>query len=343
MRTRDAPLSLEAKLRLHLAQHNAQWRHDVAGFSLVATWHDQEARMLLAADTPIRAALVVDAFTLAQRENAHATLVHQTEPSGVARDAAARLGVFLLDADTLPDAPDAPVMEMLAASLGPLPTVEPVQPPAATASAIEALVAVTAMGDETTPLLEAHADAQVFGNNVTERTPEAPVFAAESNSTPEAVFGNIVTQREPVAIALPPPPAPAPTVLDVFPPLPWSSPAPQTAVATVTLTDDDRFAMPWNPRPPEPDHEVMAGSPRRVKTVDHPTSLQGVPPNWGLPWPRLTAPADGLALHDPTLWSAKDRVHALREDLELKGGSSFGAVQNQGSAWLKRIQSYGSP
>lgn len=336
MRTRDASLSLEAKLRLHLAQHNVQWRHDVAGFSVIATWQDDEARMLLASDTPIRAALVVDAFTLAQRERAHATLVHQTEPSSVARDAAARLGVFLLDAATLPDAPEGPVEDMLAASLGPLPAIEPVTATGPAAPlALEALVAVAPIAASGPPLLEAHVDAAPTEAPLA--VPNPIVHAVAHVPSPPMLVAHVET--------IPTPAPPAPPVLDVFPPLPWQIPAAEPDTTTsITISDDERFAMPWNPRPIEPDHEVMTGSPRRVQKVDHPTSLQGVPPNWGLPWPRQgAAPSDGLALHDPTLWSAKDRVHALREDLDLKGGSSFGAVQNQGSAWLKRIQSFGSP
>jgi len=63
-------------------------------------------------------------------------------------------------------------------------------------------------------------------------------------------------------------------------------------------------------------------------------------PSWGLPWPRPLHPTDGLAIADPSIWGNRDRVQAIRDDLDKQGGSSFGTFRPEGSAWLKRLQSF---
>lgn len=326
--------SLEARLRTAFTEPNATWRDDVPGARLVAVSTDP-ARVLFAVDGPATGASVVDAHLFAFSLQARATLAHTAEATPTARAAASRFDVELLDARTLP--------EPLVADAPSLPAVPEPEAPA------DVLVA-----------LEATADVPDLIEAIVALEHEGEVALAEAAAAPPLLPA--LDERPPLLAH-----AEAETI-ECVPPLPWSvAVAPDEAagplLATVTL--DELAAMPWFVPPPpvappvatlavapivaaraveagEPEFEIMTGTPRPRGGAHHPTLVPQLP-NWGLPWPRPTAPADGLALHDPSLWSARERVHAMREDLDRAGGSSFGAVRPQGSAWLKRIQQFDGP
>lgn len=119
---------------------------------------------------------------------------------------------------------------------------------------------------------------------------------------------------------------------DPGPALPWdpATRAPEPELAHVEPIE--LLAMPWvHEMDPEP--EVTTGG--RSTRIDAPRPT--LTPDWGLPWPRPSAPMDGVALADPRIWRAQDRIRAVREDLEGRGAPSFGAVTPEGSAWLKRL------
>jgi hypothetical protein len=357
-------MSVESRVRDHLEGKNADWQ------GLVARWREaDEARVLFCVPAPVRAALVVDAHVVALLEGARPTLVHAGDVTDAAFDAAQRLGVELVHIDDLPapepepvPAPlvDAPLDDLLAASLGALPPVERALAPFAAESplALEALVAAVAVADfpdlievplaplaepepllvapEPVPLLPAHVEA--FPALI-----RVPDHALPGAFEPEYAVAALVE------------PAPLP---EIVPTLPWATPAPAEAAPALELPEEEIDAMPWSPRY---HHEIMAGSPRRVDPLPHPTAMPLAPqgpapfgasldrlqpalaPNWGLPWPRPPTPDGGLAMHDPALWGARERVAAVREDLALQGSASFGAVKPEGSGWLKRIQHFGAP
>src|SRR5207244_4078242 len=109
--------SLRSKLELHLADKNASWSGDVA------RWIEDGHASLLCIASPLTAAAVVDAIVLGIPGSARVTLAYEGEASDVARRAAARLGVTLLDATAFPE-PPAPIeippevgAEMLAVAL----------------------------------------------------------------------------------------------------------------------------------------------------------------------------------------------------------------------------------
>lgn len=115
------------------------------------------------------------------------------------------------------------------------------------------------------------------------------------------------------------------------PPLPWSGPAPEPAFADVAVAPLEMLALPWHAELEATDLTVIQ---RRPAGAMRPTQV----PDWGLPWPRPVAPADGLAIADPKLWGNQERMRAVRDDLAATGGGSFGQFKPEGSAWLKRLQ-----
>lgn len=129
----------------------------------------------------------------------------------------------------------------------------------------------------------------------------------------------------------------APALLEVGH-LPWGTESVAADMASVTVEEDEFEAMPWN----VVHHQLLpSGRESRIHTA-RPSTV----PDWGLPWPRPAAPTDGLAIADPRLWNAKERMGAIREDLDRKGAPSFGVVKPEatgsGSAWLKRLNDSGS-
>ena len=142
-------------------------------------------------------------------------------------------------------------------------------------------------------------------------------------------------------------PAPMPATADAAPALPWAAEAaaaaPEPAAA---VTAEELQALPWNAPSADQEEdddvelvEPAAPMPRPRALLEHPTVVAQDGRAWGLPWPRPVAPADGLSIADPKLWAARERIHAVREDLDRLGAPSFGAAPPApGSAWLKRLQ-----
>lgn len=97
-------MTTEDRLRLHLAGKQVTWRTEAT--ATVATWDEDGAPCALAClPQPLTAASVLDAY-LSLRP-ARLTLVCEGDPSPVARRSAARFGVTLLDAASLPELPPA--------------------------------------------------------------------------------------------------------------------------------------------------------------------------------------------------------------------------------------------
>lgn len=320
------------RLRLHLADKGATWRDEASG--TYAAWTGPEGACAVAVlPQPLTAASIVDAY-VARPSGARLTLVHEGPLSPVALRSAARFGIALLDAATLPALP-AP---------GPVPVAPASEaalvfeaPPLLAAPEPEPLLPLP----EATPLLPAHEDAPL------QVVVEGP---AEEAAAVEVVVDAPVPA---LAAALPPPaaevvvtvaaPAPEPALV-IEGTLPWDPAVPVAEPApAIQVTAGELAALPWHDHAPIEEHvEVMVGSPRARRHVERPT-VAGAP-DWGLPWPRPVPPTDGLSIADPRIWHAQERMHAVRESLDLAGGaSSFGAVKPEGSAWLKRVQGLGAP
>jgi hypothetical protein len=168
--------------------------------------------------------------------------------------------------------------------------------------------------------------------------------------TPPALVAQMVEPLLPAHVEpepAPPPAAPSPAAPepDVDPRFPWPVAPPVEPPLRLRVSADELAAMPWNaphvllqaaPLPDEEHHELLV-SERRPAGGFRPSQM----PNWGLPWPRPVPPTDGLAIADPKLWGARERVHAVREDLDRIGSGSFGAVKPEGSGWLKKLRSDG--
>lgn len=342
---------LEDKLRLHFADKDAAWSGTWARCLVGASWDDADGRhLLLGVEAPLVAARVVDAYVQTLDDGAaHLTLAWEGDATPVARSAAERLGVALLDASDLP----LPVAE-------PAPVAAP-EPVPLLAPGIVA------------PLLVAHR-AHVPLPEPAYDVPEGLVAGLEAGALPAVwppprVRAEYVPayEADPVLFealdaAVPPMEEvpfidPGSGVLDASlldgvdglvhsledePVLPWG-PGPARAEAEVLPAAVDPLevmAMPWH----HPDHalpeehvEVMPGNARPM--LPAPLLRPTQAPDWGLPWPRPVPPADALAIADPSLWGARERMRAVRDDLDRMGGGSFGSVKPDGSAWLKRLQS----
>ena len=189
--------------------------------------------------------------------------------------------------------------------------------------------------------------------------PEPLSAVAAPAEAPSVVEVAVVAEPDAApAVELPPMPAPEPVAEAALPvasvtvepglALPWdvAAPAPQPE-PVVQVTAAELAALPWHVHAPIEEHvEVMQGAPRARRFVDRPTVTGGAPDgaSWGLPWPRPVAPTDGLSIADPRLWASQERVHAVRENLDAQmGAASFGAVKPEGSPWIRRLQSFGTP
>ncbi|HET6405422.1 MAG TPA: hypothetical protein VFH78_12315, partial [Candidatus Thermoplasmatota archaeon] len=131
---------------------------------------------------------------------------------------------------------------------------------------------------------------------------------------------------------------PEPEVAHADPALPWdlslSAPEPEP----VHVEAAELAAMPWNLH--QEQHELLPAGRRSRIVHARPTAMAQ---DWGLPWPRPAVPTDGVAIADPRLWHAQERLGMVREDLDRIGAPSFGAVRPEGSAWLKRLNEFGAP
>jgi hypothetical protein len=326
------------RLRLHLADKGATWQEGATG--ACAAWTGPEGPCAVALlPQPLTAAAIVDAY-VGRPAGARLTLVHDGPVSPVALRSAARFGIALLDAATLPALP---LPEPVAAPSAPAPSAAPALLFEAPALVVElALPAHEAppllaapepaprlTGPQTTPLLPSHEEVSMEGP--TERVAEvAPAVPSPAPATAEAV----VTFTAPAA-------APA---LVIEGALPWDPAVPVAEAArSIEVTAGELAALPWHDHAPIEEHvEVMSGSPRSRRHVERPTVAGAL--DWGLPWPRPVPATDGLSIADPRIWNAQERMHAVREDLEAaRGASSFGAVKPEGSPWLKRVQGFGAP
>lgn len=303
---------LEDKLRLRFADKHADWTRTWPRAVAGATWDEDGARcLLLAVDGPLVAARVVDAFVQAQAEGAsRVTLAHAGEATPVAKEAAQRLGVALLDGASLP--PPAPTVA------APPPAATPTPPPAPPVVAARASIYVPPF--EIPDGLVAAMEAGAFAPPVE----GPPLVDPGSGEIDESLLAHVDDLLH---------------ALEDEPVLPWHGPAPSLDVEPAAVDPMEVLAMPWfqvaHARVDE-QVEVMAGSPRAPRgPAFRPTQM----PDWGLPWPRPPTPADGLAIADPRIWGARERVRAVHDDLDRKGGGSFGQVRPaDGSAWLKRVQ-----
>lgn len=117
--------------------------------------------------------------------------------------------------------------------------------------------------------------------------------------------------------------------------LPWDIALATPEPAPVELPEEEFESMPWN----VVHHQLLPSGRQSRLPAPRPTQAH----DWGLPWPRPMAPTDGLAVADPRLWHAQERIGAIREDLDRIGAPSFGVAKPEGSAWLKRLHEFGSP
>ena len=166
-----------------------------------------------------------------------------------------------------------------------------------------------------------------FGIALVEPSP-APAPASPSASAPAS------------ASALAPPPSPALVAPPIGPsdPMPWGEPAPDVEPPAAHVEPIELLAMPWIGEDAE-QHDLIAGG--RTTRIAPPRPTLAA--DWGLPWPRPVPPADALAIQDPRIWRAPERLMAVREELDKVGAPSFGAVKPEGSAWLKRMTEFGAP
>jgi hypothetical protein len=333
---------LQDKLHHLLADKTPTWSSD----GLRATTGDA---LWLTHAGPLDATTLLDLY-VPLAETIHVTLLHEGPLTVAALKWAKRLEIALVDAATVavPDAPPVPGVPTVPAvptvpdvpavrEVPKVPTVPtvPSAPPVLTVPAVPSVPAVpdapavlpdpvgppALPAPEALPLLAAHV-ATVDGT-----APGVGFVVAPSAQAPRSARA-VVTE----------------------PALPWDVDVLVAEPVAAHVAVGELLAFPWNSveslasRAAEEDehHEVMAGSPRRVPLLDHPTSFiapQG--PNWGLPWPRPVAQADMVARADPSVWHGPERLAAMREDLEKAGAPSFGAAKPDGSAWLRKITDAG--
>lgn len=278
-------MSLADKLRLYLADKPASWTDDAA------TWTaDGRAQLLVAVEGPLTAQTLVDAHVRALAARAKLTLAHTGAPTSVALRTAARFGITLLDAATLPDAPTPSPFSQPS----PAPALAPVSAPIPAAELATPTPFDRAPAPMPAPLAEPPA-----------------LLVAHSDPEPEVTHADDA--------------------------LPWdlslSSPDPEP----VHVEAAELLLMPWHAAADD-QHELMPAGRSARHAPARPTAMAH---EWGLPWPRPVAPTDGLAIADPRIWHAPERMQAVREDLDRAGAPSFGVAKPEGSAWLKRVSELG--
>lgn len=363
-------MTLEDRLRLHLADKGAAWRTEAA--MTIALWEEDGPRAVALLPQPLSAASVVEAY-VARPPGARLTLVHEGPLSPVAQRSAARFGIALLDAATLPEPAPAFELEVAAMDAAPsTPVFEPLHAPPALLVAHEPALLLPAhaeasvVPDEPLPALffegvptlgpaepapapELPLDLLAVADEILALAPayEPPIVEASASVTVETsvVPGPpAVAEAAPAIATVQAPDEPAPLVED-GPALPWDPKLPLAeAPLLVQVTAAELAALPWHAHAPIEEHvEIMAGSPRARRHVERPTLAPSLDAHsWGLPWPRPVPSTDALSIADPRIWSSQERVHAMREDLDARvGAASFGAVKPEGSAWIRRMQTFG--
>lgn len=303
-------MSLHEKLRHHLAGKDVSLADEDA--LVVASWQDEGARMLVACPGALTADAVIDAHVRAQAARATLTLASEGAPTPVARRMAQRYGIALLDLAAVvvpePAAPAPPVAEPVLALPAPEPTLAlpafepPVEAPILLAPPAEAapLVAPT--------LSPAGAPTQAPADAPAHAPADPPVVVAASLPEPALAHGELR--------------------------LPWD---PSVAIEEPTpmhVEPMELLAMPWAH---EGEHVEVIESGR---TTRHAPERPTVNPGWGLPWPRPVPSMDGVAIADPRVWQAPERIMAVRQDLDRIGAPSFGVAKPEGSQWLKRLSEF---
>lgn len=129
-----------------------------------------------------------------------------------------------------------------------------------------------------------------------------------------------------------------PALAHADPALPWDLSLSTLEAEPVRVEAAELAAMPWNLHSEQ--HELLPAGRTSSRVAVRPSQLAH---EWGLPWPRPAVPTGGLAIADPKLWHDRERLAAVREDLDRVGAPSFGAVKPEGSAWLKRLHEFGAP
>lgn len=264
--------------------------------------------LVVGIDGAVTGDAVVDAHLRALDAGRTLTIVHTGAPTAVALRMAARFHATLVDAATI--VAPAPVLALP-------PHVEPL------------------------PLLALDAPAPPAGPPAI-LAPEPFAFPAPEPAalpTPEPLVAPPAQEPSLIVAASEPEPevahAPeAPALLEEGR-LPWEIVAAAPESVTLQIPEDEFESMPWN----VVHHQVIASGRTNRLAAPRPTTVA----DWGLPWPRPVAPSDGLAVADPKLWHARERLGAIREDLDRAGAPSFGVAKPEGSAWLKRLHEFGSP
>lgn len=148
-------MSLHDKLRLYLDGKGASW--STWNGRDTAAWEDDAPCLLVAVAGPLTADALVDAHVRALASEARLVVVHEGAPTSVALRTAARFGITLLDAASLPEAAPAPHAAPEAPSL-PSPVAIPAlpaheEPPALAAPILkpEAPILLPAQPDDAMP------------------------------------------------------------------------------------------------------------------------------------------------------------------------------------------------
>ncbi len=116
-------MSVQDKLRLHLADKTVTWREDVPHALAAQT----PEGLFLSFGGAVTASTVIDAYNAGR--GSRITLLHEGPVGDVARRSAARFGVTLLDAATLPEPAPTTLAETLAPRAAlPAPAPEPLLP-----------------------------------------------------------------------------------------------------------------------------------------------------------------------------------------------------------------------
>lgn len=138
-------MSLADKLKLHFADQHAVWSGTWPRAIAGATFDDATGarHLILAVESPVVAARIVDAYVQGLEDGAQVTVAFEGEMTAVARQAAERLGVQLLDAAPLPFPVPEPVLALPPHVEGPAP------PPAIVPDAPLALEPGAPLLDET--------------------------------------------------------------------------------------------------------------------------------------------------------------------------------------------------
>lgn len=282
----------------------------------LARYQSEKPGFAVAIEGPLTAARLVDVHADALRAGTPVTVLHEGAPTEVALRMAARFGIALVDAASLPDLP-AEAAPASIPQVAPVPVAAPVLAqsrvrPVALKWPIPAPIAPPAApalpAPAPEPLLPAHIEAA------------APAPRAEIT----------------IPVVVTPPPAP-PEPLCAG--LPWDPSTPsESSRVTIEVTAFELAALPWHAHAPIEEHTEIIESPvaRRRAPIDHPTTdLHPHGASWGLPWPRPVPPMDAISKADPAVWNMPTRIQAVRDDLESRISTPAPKLD---ANWLKRLQ-----